>query len=107
VGEHPTHDVPAVDVEDHAEVVVVPLGLPQELRDVPGPNLARSRGHEPRLGISGMTQLAAALPDPLIGPEDAIHRADSAEIGALIQEFRVGLGRDLAGEWLPPDADSS
>ena len=44
VGEHPPHDVSAVDVEDHVEVVVGPLGRSQELRDVPGPDLVRSRG---------------------------------------------------------------
>lgn len=100
VGEHPVHDVPAVDVEDHVEVAVGPLCQPSELCDVRGPDLIRGGGHEPRNGVGGVAQLIVAFPDLLIGLEDTVHRADGAEIGALIQKIRVDFGRGLVGEWL-------
>ena len=100
VGEHPPDDVPAVDVEDHVEVVVGPLGGAEQLRDIPGPDLVRRRRHQSRRGISRMPELVTAFPHFLIVFKDAIHRADGAEIGALIEEFRVGFGWGFVGEWL-------
>ena len=47
-----------------------------------------------------MPELVAALADLFIGLEDAVHRADGAEIGALVQQFRVGFGRCLVSERL-------
>jgi hypothetical protein len=47
-----------------------------------------------------MPELVAAFTNLVIVLEDAVHRADGAEVGALIEEFRVGFGRGLVGEWL-------
>ena len=66
-GQHPSHDVPAVDVEDDVEVVVGPLRRSEQLRDVPRPDLIGSRGHQLRFGIRGMSELSLA-PDQLLRP---------------------------------------
>ncbi len=100
VGEHPAHDAPAVDVEDDVEVVVGPLGRPQQLRDVPCPDLIGSSSRQLWLGIRGMPEPVAALADLLIGLEDAMHRVDGAEIGAPVQQCCVGFSWSLVGERL-------
>ena len=99
-GQHPSHDVAAVDVEDHVEVVVGPLRRSEQLRDVPRPDLIGSRGHQLRFGIRGMSELVASFADSHVGVEDTVHRSDGTEICAMIQQFRVGFGWCLVGERL-------
>lgn len=38
VGQHPTDDVAAENIEDHVEIKIRPLGRSQQLGDVPGPD---------------------------------------------------------------------
>ena len=47
-----------------------------------------------------MSELVAAIADSHVGLEDALHRADGAEIIALVQQFCVRLGWSLSGEFL-------
>ena len=70
VGEHPSHNVPAVDVEDDVEAVIGPLRRPEQFRDVPRPGLFGGRGHKLQLGICGVPELVAAVADLLIGLKD-------------------------------------
>jgi hypothetical protein len=42
-----------------------------------------------------VSQLVASLTDFLLVVQDAVHRADRAEVLALIQECRINLGRSL------------
>jgi hypothetical protein len=39
MGHHPSHHVPAEDIDDHVEIIVRPLYRPLEFRDVPRPEL--------------------------------------------------------------------
>src|SRR5438046_1681035 len=63
VCDKPADDVAAEDVEDDVEVEVVPLGGPEKLGDVPGPDLVGCDGEELGLGVVGMSENVAALLD--------------------------------------------
>ena len=62
-GDHPADHVAAEDVEDHVEVEVGPLGRPQELGDVPGPDLVGRGGQQFGLGVGRVAELVAPLAD--------------------------------------------
>lgn len=62
-GDHPAHDVPAVDVQDHVQIVIGPLDRAAQLGDVPGPNLVGPRGQQFRRRIGCMGALLASLSD--------------------------------------------
>jgi hypothetical protein len=47
-----------------------------------------------------VSQLVASLADFLLVVEDAVHRADRAEVLPLVQKRRVDLGRGLIGKRL-------
>src|ERR1035441_10260050 len=68
---HPTHHVAAEDVQDDVEVEVSPLGRPQQLRYVPGPNLVGAGGQQFRLLVLRMTKLVAALLQLSVFSQDA------------------------------------
>ena len=70
MGDHPTHHVAAVDVEDDVEVVVGPLRGAEQLGDVPAPSLVGSGGQE--LGL-------ALLPAPQGWGLDATHCRDAID----------------------------
>ena len=48
--------------------------------------------------VGRVPQLVASLADFLARVEDAVHRADRAEVPALVQQCRVDLGRSLVDE---------
>lgn len=85
-GQHPAGHVAAVDVDDHVEVVIGPLLGPEQLGDVPAEHLVGLGGHQ--LGLLGgrMGGLATALPHLAVGPQDAVHRRDRAQVDALVEE---------------------
>src|SRR5206468_11753830 len=56
---HPAHDVAAEDIEHDVQVEVGPLRGPEELGDVPTPELVGPAGQELRGGIEGMPGLSA------------------------------------------------
>src|SRR6266704_3202229 len=60
-GHHPAGDVAAEDIEDHVEIKVGPLGGPQQLGDVPAPELIGRGGQKFRFLIRRMGKLVAAL----------------------------------------------
>ena len=99
-GQHPAHHVAAEDVEDHVEVEVRPLRRPQQLGDIPGPDLIGRGGHQLRLVVGRVPQLVSSLANFLPLVQDAVHRADRAEVLPLVQQRRVDLGRGLVGERL-------
>src|SRR3954447_176058 len=57
----PGDGVAAEDVEDHVEVEVRPLRGPEQLRDVPGPQLVGALGEQLGFRVGGMGELVAAL----------------------------------------------
>jgi hypothetical protein len=54
VGQHPSADVPAGDIDDRVKVEESPLGRAPQLRDLQGPDLVRIGGRQRRLGRDGM-----------------------------------------------------
>jgi len=99
-GQHPADDVAAEDVEDHVQVEVGPFRRPQQLGDVPGPDLIGRGGQQLRLVVGRVSQLVASLADFLPRVQDAVHRAGSSRDLALIQKCRINLGRSLVGKRL-------
>ena len=99
MGEHPADDISAVDVDDDVEVEIGPFLGPEELRDVPRPDLIRGRGLELRLGVCRMSELVATLPHLLVGVEDPVHRAGRAVVFPLVQKRGVGLRRGFIRKW--------
>jgi hypothetical protein len=69
--DHPAGDVAAKNIEDDVEVEVGPLGRPEQLGDVPAPELIGSRRQELGLAIGGMGQLVAAFAGFTLGCEQA------------------------------------
>jgi len=88
-GNEPSDDAAAVDVEDHVQVEVVPLGRNFQLRDVPRPQWIRRRCEELGLRVDRMAKLIAALADLASVIEDAVHRALRAEVAALVEQSRM------------------
>ena len=54
IGDMPSDDTAAVDVEDDVEIEVAPLGGSLEFGDIPGPNLIRPFRQQLGLCIGGM-----------------------------------------------------
>jgi hypothetical protein len=76
--QHPAHRITAEQIENHVQIIVAPLGRPEQLGDVPGPDLVRPRGHELRLDVLRMPQLVASFADLGRSVEQAVHRANRA-----------------------------
>src|SRR5712691_12628764 len=98
--DHPAHDVPAEEIEDHIQRVIEVGDRPLQLRDVPRPDLIRRRGHELRFGVGRMPRLVPPLADLGCGVEDAIHRARRAEIGLLLEQRGLDFGWRVIDESL-------
>ena len=90
-GDHPADDVAAENVEDDVQVEVGPLGPPEELGDVPAPQLVRLRREQLGTRVVGMPELVAPLPDLLIRRENPVHRALRRQVAALVQQCRPDL----------------
>src|ERR1700738_5303849 len=70
VGDTPTDDAAAENVDDDVEVEVGPFGGPHQLGDVPGPDLVGRLRQQLGLFVDRMPQLLAPLPDFLaFGPD--------------------------------------
>jgi hypothetical protein len=95
---HPGDHVPAEQIEDHIEGEVDVLRGSLQLGNVPRPDLRRRRRHKLRLGVNGMPRLIAPLPDFVCVGEDAIHRADRAEVRLFLEQRRMDLGGRLIDE---------
>ena len=89
---HPAGDVAAEHIEDHVEIKVGPLGRPQQLGDVPAPELIGSRGQQFRFLVGRMGELIAALARFAFLFEQAIHGANRAEILSFIEQRRINSG---------------
>jgi hypothetical protein len=89
MGHHPADDVPTEDVEHDVQVEVGPLGRPEEIGDVPAPQLVRPAGEELGGNIAGMSKLVPPLPNLLVGRQEAVHRPLRAEVPPLVEEGRV------------------
>ncbi len=98
--DHPPHDVPAEDVQDHVEIEVRPLGRPEQLGDVPAPQLVRRGGQQLGLLVRRMDQLIAPLARfPRLG-EHPVHRPGGAQVGALVQQRGLHRGRGAVAKAL-------
>ena len=62
-GDHPTHDVPTEEVEDHIQRVIQVGDRPLQLRDIPRPDLIGGDGDEFRFPVRRMPRLMAPLAD--------------------------------------------
>ena len=67
VGDHPTDDVAAENIEDHVQVKVRPLDRPLQFRNIPAPDFVRPDREQFGLGIHGMTPLSAPITDLTVG----------------------------------------
>src|SRR5207245_1905006 len=85
--------IAAEDIEHDVQVEIGPLGRPEELGDVPAPELVGPAGEQLRGGIEGMPELRAPLPHLGVRGQDAIHRPLGTQIPALVEQ----RGVDLAG----------
>src|ERR1019366_7524508 len=92
ISDHPAGDVATEDIEDDVEVEVGPLGGPQQLGDVPAPELIGSRRQQFRLLVGRMSELVAAFARFASLFEQAIHGADRAVILSFIEQRRINSG---------------
>src|ERR1035437_3268333 len=97
VGDHPADDIATEDVQDHVEIEVRPLGRPQELGNIPTPNLVGRRDKQLGLFVRRMTELVPTLPHLAVFSQDSVHRADRTKKNAFIQE----RGEDLRWRFVP------
>jgi len=78
--------------------IVGPFGRPEQLGDVPRPDLIRSSGQQLWLLVVGMLQLIAALTDFMVIVQDAVHRANRAVVRSFVQQGRVDRRRRFVDE---------
>ena len=100
VGDQPTDDVAAEDVEHDVQVVVGPLRRAQQLGNVPTPDLVGAGREQFGLGVGRMAQLIAAFAHFGVLVQHPIHRAGRTQIGAFIQQRGVHFARRLIGKAL-------
>src|SRR5665811_389327 len=98
VGDAPADDSAAEDIDDDVEVEVGPFGRPHQLRDVPRPDLVGCSRQQLRLFVNRMAQVIAAIADFLACGQDAVHGADRAVVGALVEQAGVDFGGCLIGK---------
>ena len=77
-----------------------PSDAPEQLGDVPTPNLIRAAGQQLGFLIMGMAELIATLAHLPGLLQDSVHRANRAQVGALVQPSGKDLGRRLVAEAL-------
>src|SRR5207249_11098964 len=75
-----------------------PLRGPEQLRDVPRPDLVGSRGQQFRLGIDGVAQLVAPFAPAALGPQNPVHRRDRTQGDAFVQQPCPDLARRRVDE---------
>jgi len=100
LGNHPSDDVAAEDIEDDVQVEAGPFGRALQLGDVPTPNLAGPDRQQFGLGVDGVHALTAPLPALMAGRQKPVHRADRAVIPAFVEQGGVDRRRSHIGEAL-------
>ncbi|SPE23403.1 hypothetical protein SBA2_1230004 [Acidobacteriia bacterium SbA2] len=85
VGDHPTDDVAAEDVQDDIKMISGPFHRTAQLGDVPTPQLIGLSGQQLRLLIGRMGELIPALAAFATGFQQTIHGADGAMKPAFIE----------------------
>jgi len=91
MGHHPSHHVPAEDVDDHVEIIVRPLYRPLEFRDVPRPELIGRTGKQLGLLVMGMRKLISPFPHFLMFPQNPVYGTHGAQVIAFIQKSAIYL----------------
>jgi len=91
IGDHPAHDIAAVDVDNHVEVVVGPLLRAMQFGDIPGVHLTRPRRAELGFYVGRTHGLIAPLADFADIVQDAIHRRHRAMPHAFVQQRSVNV----------------
>ena len=94
MGDHPTDDVAAKNIQDDVEVVGGPFHRAAQLGDVPTPQLVGLGGQQLRLLIRRMGELITAFAAFAMCFQQAIHGADRAMITGL---HRAGPRRPARG----------
>ena len=97
-GQQPAHHIAAEYVEHHVQVEVRPFGRAQQLGNVPGPDLVGRGGQQLGFLVARMPQLIAPLANFLGLMQDAVHRADRAEVRVFVEQGGVNLGRRAIDE---------
>ena len=93
MGEKPSHDVPAEDVDHDVEVEVREGYRASELGDVPRPDLVRCDCDELRLGVHRPHQLVAALTGSGARAQEPVHGAHRADVAILVEQDGMDLPR--------------
>src|SRR5690606_13638661 len=91
----PAHDLARVDVDDRVAVVLDALGRAAHGGYVPGPHLVRPVGFQARdpVGAGALVAAAAAFTHQAAFGEHPVHLAFRAQVGALVEQRRIHLGR--------------
>jgi len=76
IGDTPANHSAAEDVDDHVEVEVGPFFRADQLRYIPGPDLAWTFGDRFWLLVDGMAQLSASLLEFVMFMQNPIHGAN-------------------------------
>ena len=107
-GDEPTYPIATENIQDVVQIVVSPLGWPQQFGDIPAPQLVGLGRQQLGLDVSGVTELIATLTHLLVLIQNAVHRPHGAQILAFIDQGRIDFPRrlvlkTLAVENLPND----
>jgi len=93
--ERPADHLAGEDVQDGVEEVHDALGGPAQLGDVPRPGFVRAGRHHDGHGVMPGMAVAAAAPvtAEAVIAQEAVHAADAADVGALVEEGHEHLVR--------------
>ena len=93
IGNHPSDDVTAEDVEDRIEVEVGPLGRPQQFGDIPSPELVGTGGQQLGLLVGRMGESVAAFARLALLFQDAVQGAARSAVDAFVEKCAIDLSR--------------
>src|SRR5579872_3704629 len=91
IRKHPAHDVAAIDVQDHIEIVMLASERSFQVGDVPTPDMIGRTGLQLGLVIDRMPTLSAPLPDRFVLGQKPVHRAKGAQIDVFFEQLSVHL----------------
>lgn len=84
MGNHPADNITAVDIEDHIEMVIRPLGRTLQLGNIPRPDLVGAGGQHFRLLIMRPVDLPTPLVDFVMFGQNTIHGTNGTVIHTFI-----------------------
>ena len=96
--QHPRDDVAAEEIQHDIQRIPLPVHRAFELGDVPRPPVIRRARHEPRNSTRGMRAQGPPFAHFGLRVEQALHRADAADIETVVEERGVDLCRGCITE---------